>query len=173
MPRIVKTPLERRVLRQILKGRTNPKTVARSLRISLDDLGACIQRPRMVRIIRGLSGLGDAYAALRLSQERSEAVTALVRMAKSDAGNETQRRACADMIKNSAGFEPAPQAGGSGGEGGEGSAAERLDDHGRQLLQRALSVIGSGQLRGERQESPKFKVQISKVDGPPMLNIEP
>ncbi len=99
MSRTWKIPTERKYLRAVLAGKTDPQEIARTLRMKLEDFITWTAQVRATALLQGLRHLGDMTAQLKLSQARTAAIVMLTNMAEQAEGNEPLRRVCADLVR--------------------------------------------------------------------------
>lgn len=134
-----KIPLERKLIRRVLKGQTDPEQLARALRVPLEDVAQWMVRPRTGQLIRGLRLLGDSYSQLQLSQRRVAGVERLAKMVQDGEGCEPLRRACSDLLKGHIAQLPDSPA-------DEPPAQPQHNSRKEELLRKAMGLIGSGKV---------------------------
>ena len=119
-------PFERKLLRRILNGQTDPRQLARAM---------C-----------GLHTAADSYAELKLSQQRVGVVDVLAALMEDKAPSETKRRLCNDLLKTQPPKPPEPVP-------SEPPPQSEPNSYTPELLHRALELIGSGKLDQEQHQN--------------------
>lgn len=123
------------------------RAIARAGDFDFDELIAALCAPEAARMLTNAARALDAQAALALGRSRFDAVRRLKRIALTASSEETARKACVDLLKESAhGLLRESRAERAGEEHGEGDIAAMET----RLLQMLERIGAAGDAEGEQ-----------------------
>lgn len=135
------------LLDDLIYSEKSLRAIARSSGLDLEELIAALTAPDAARLLTGAALALDARAALALGRSRFDAVRRLKRIAMTASSEETARKACVDLLKESAHERLTESRAERGGEeNGEGDIASIE----KRLLQMLERIGAAGDAEGEQ-----------------------